>query len=114
MRRQAYRKKTTITLQMKGKSIYGAEDRYSSEPQKVHLTGEFVIEAKFGQIINFSQKTYGSHKRQCLQTCSPAYNDKHIQLQIQKPPKQDHTTTHDKSKNKYKTQHKAYKDINSS
>jgi len=27
---------------------YGAEDRYSSEPQKVHLTGEFVIVAKFG------------------------------------------------------------------
>ena len=27
---------------------YGAEDRYSSEPQKPHLTGEFVIVAKFG------------------------------------------------------------------
>jgi len=27
---------------------YGAEDRYSSEPQKVHFTGEFVIVAKFG------------------------------------------------------------------
>jgi len=27
---------------------YGAEDRYSLEPQKVHLTGEFVIVAKFG------------------------------------------------------------------
>jgi len=27
---------------------YGAEDRYSSEPQKVHLTGEFIIVAKFG------------------------------------------------------------------
>jgi len=40
------RKKTTITLQMKE---YGAEDRYSSEPQKAHLTvGEFVIVAKFG------------------------------------------------------------------
>jgi len=26
----------------------GAEDRYSSEPQKAHLTGEFVIVAKFG------------------------------------------------------------------
>jgi len=26
----------------------GTEDRYSSEPQKVHLTGEFVIVAKFG------------------------------------------------------------------
>ena len=25
-----------------------AEDRYSSEPQKAHLTGEFVIVAKFG------------------------------------------------------------------
>jgi len=34
-----------ITLQRKE---YGAEDRYSSEPQKVHLTGEFVIVAKFG------------------------------------------------------------------
>jgi len=22
---------------------YGAQDRYSSEPQKAHLTGEFVI-----------------------------------------------------------------------
>jgi len=27
---------------------YGAEDRYSSEPQKAHLTCEFVIVAKFG------------------------------------------------------------------
>ena len=27
---------------------YGAEDRYSSEPQKAHLTDEFVIVAKFG------------------------------------------------------------------
>ena len=27
---------------------YGAEDRYWSEPQKAHLTGEFVIVAKFG------------------------------------------------------------------
>ena len=27
---------------------YGAEDRYSSEPLKTHLTGEFVIVAKFG------------------------------------------------------------------
>jgi len=27
---------------------YGAEDRCSSEPQKAHLTGEFVTVAKFG------------------------------------------------------------------
>jgi len=27
---------------------YDAEDRYSPEPQKAHLTGEFVIVAKFG------------------------------------------------------------------
>jgi len=27
---------------------YGAEDRYSSEPQKAHLTCEFLIVAKFG------------------------------------------------------------------
>jgi len=27
---------------------YGAKDRYSSEPQKAHFTGEFVIVAKFG------------------------------------------------------------------
>jgi len=27
---------------------YGAEDWDSSEPQKAHLTGEFVIVAKFG------------------------------------------------------------------
>jgi len=27
---------------------YGAEDRYSLEPQKAHLTGEFVIVANFG------------------------------------------------------------------
>jgi len=30
------------------KKEYGAEDRYSLEPQKAHLTGEFVIAAKFG------------------------------------------------------------------
>ena len=29
------------------KKEYGAEDRYSLEPQKAHLTGEFVIVAKF-------------------------------------------------------------------
>jgi len=27
---------------------YGPEGRYSSKPQKAHLTGEFVIVAKFG------------------------------------------------------------------
>jgi len=27
---------------------YGAEDKYLSEPQKAHLTGEFVIVGKFG------------------------------------------------------------------
>jgi len=27
---------------------YGTEDRYSSEPQKSHLTGEFAIVEKFG------------------------------------------------------------------
>jgi len=27
---------------------YGAENRYLSEPQKAHLTGEFVNVAKFG------------------------------------------------------------------
>jgi len=27
---------------------YGAEDRYSSESQKAHLTSDFVILAKFG------------------------------------------------------------------
>jgi len=30
------------------KKEHGAEDRYSSEPQKAHPTGEFVIVAKFG------------------------------------------------------------------
>jgi len=30
------------------RKVYGAEDRYLSEPQKAHLTGEFVIVAKFG------------------------------------------------------------------
>jgi len=27
---------------------YVAENRYSSEPQKAHLTGEFIIVTKFG------------------------------------------------------------------
>ena len=30
------------------KKEYGAEDRYSSESQNAHLTGEFVVVAKFG------------------------------------------------------------------
>ena len=30
------------------KKEYGAEDRYLSEPQKAHITGEFIIVAKFG------------------------------------------------------------------
>ena len=33
---------------IKKKTEYGTEDRYSSEPQKAHLTGEFIIVAKFG------------------------------------------------------------------
>jgi len=41
------KKKTTITLQMKGKSM-AQRIRYLSEPQKAHLTGEFVIVGKFG------------------------------------------------------------------
>ena len=43
----SYMKKATITIQMKRK-YGGTEDRYSSEPQKAHLIGEFVIMAKFG------------------------------------------------------------------
>ena len=27
---------------------YGAEEKYSSKPQKAHLTGEFIIVEKFG------------------------------------------------------------------
>jgi len=30
---------------------YGAEDRYSSESQKAHPTGKFVIVAKFGGCV---------------------------------------------------------------
>jgi len=30
------------------KKEHGADERYSSEPQKAHLTGEFIIVAKFG------------------------------------------------------------------
>ena len=30
------------------KKEYGTEDRYSLEPQKAYLTGEFVIVAQFG------------------------------------------------------------------
>jgi len=37
------KKKTTIE-----RKEYGAEYRYSLEPQKAHLTGELVIVAKFG------------------------------------------------------------------
>ena len=29
------------------KKEYSTEDRYSSEPQKAHLTGEFIIVANF-------------------------------------------------------------------
>ena len=31
-----------------GKKVRGGEDRYWPEAQEVHLTGEFVIVAKFG------------------------------------------------------------------
>ena len=40
------KEKMTITRQMKRKSM--EQDRCSLEPQKLHLTGEFVIVAKFG------------------------------------------------------------------
>ena len=33
------------------KKEHGAEDRYSSEPQNVHPTGEFVIVAKFNDLF---------------------------------------------------------------
>jgi len=37
------------------KKEYGTEDRYSSEPQKAHLTGEFVIVAVWWPcIVSFS------------------------------------------------------------
>ena len=42
------KKKTTIPIQMKGKSMVQRTDTYLSEPQKAHLTGEFVVVAKFG------------------------------------------------------------------
>jgi len=35
------------------KKEYGSEDRYSLEPQKAHLTGEFIIVAKFGASFSF-------------------------------------------------------------
>jgi len=41
---------------------YGAEDRYSSEPQKAHLTGEFVIVAKFGGLWMWSGREGGRLK----------------------------------------------------
>ena len=44
----SYMKKTTITIQMKRKSMVQRTHIYSLEPQKAHLTGEFVIVAKFG------------------------------------------------------------------
>jgi len=43
-----YMKKTTITLHADERKEYGTEDRYSLEPQRAHLTGEFVIAGKFG------------------------------------------------------------------
>jgi len=41
------KKKTTITLQMKGKSMAQRTDNCRNL-KKAHLTGEFVIVAKFG------------------------------------------------------------------
>ena len=38
--------KTTITIKIKKEE--GADDRYLSEPENAHPTGEFVIVAKFG------------------------------------------------------------------
>ena len=34
------------------KKEHSAEDRYSSEPQKAHTTGKFVIVAKFGGLAS--------------------------------------------------------------
>ena len=45
-------KKMTITI--KTKEEQGAEDRYLSEPEKAHPTGEFVIVAKFGGYASLS------------------------------------------------------------
>ena len=41
----SYMKKKTLSFHLYG---YDCEDRYSYIPQKEHLTGEFVIVAKFG------------------------------------------------------------------
>ena len=43
-----YMKKKTHHTHTDERKEYSTEDRYSSEPQKAHLTGEFIIVAKFG------------------------------------------------------------------
>ena len=44
-------KKTTITIKIKK---HGAEDRYSSEPQKAHPTAEFVIVFKGTFVVQYA------------------------------------------------------------
>jgi len=39
------------------KKEYGVEDRFSSEPQKAHLTGEFVNVAKLVNVAKFGGHT---------------------------------------------------------
>jgi len=47
------------------KKEYGAEDRYSSDPQKAHFTGEFVVVAKFGgHALRHSASTLANVVRQ--------------------------------------------------
>jgi len=51
MRRYGFltrRRKERVCPTTDERKEYGAEDRYSSKPQKAHLTGKFVIVAKFG------------------------------------------------------------------
>jgi len=58
---------------------YGAEDRHSSEPQKAHLIGEFVIVAKFGghalrclasRLSDFFKNPYLSFYNCCIVLCT--------------------------------------------
>ena len=58
---------------------YGAEDRYSSEPQKVHLTGEFIIVEKFsGHVLRHLASRLANVIRQADE--KPSFSD--LQKQI--------------------------------
>ena len=70
------KKKMTMTWHTDEKKEHGAEDRYSSEPQKAHPTSEFVIVTKFGgHALHHLTSRFANVIRQGGRPTKPSFRD---------------------------------------